>query len=420
MSKLTLINPNIHHDAKLKKDKFLDRIKNVQQIRANSLERNFFPNELKEWEILEELHKAINNGVFNFGVSGYKIFSFEIDEDLYNWFKNNDLDVIRKQVVNWIAAVYLSRPSLQEYFDNYIFAPVLTEVKSVIKNHYSENYFEKYKILSKVVELFEAAFDGHNNELKYEAYSTFQEKHSKEIENLYAERDSEYTRASSSYINCSPPKHLRNPISENNVLGFYQNRLRYSPHINIRIAYFTETDWIFIVERDINKANQLYKSEQKKGIYSFTDIKKMMTDSEKDTLERAESDKTMWNNWLYSYKNYEKTKSYIFSLYGETSNTGLIYIIRQRNTNFFKIGWTEEKIGMTKKQSVEKRISSLQTGNPYPLDIVDYFSASSRKTEKTLHLYFDSKRKTGEWFELSDKDLQNIINDDWRINKNIF
>ena len=121
MNKLTLINPYIHQEAKLKKDKFLDRIKNVQQIRACYLERNFLPGEDIEWEILEELHKAINTGMFSFGISNYKIFAFEINKELYDWFKNNDLKTIQKQVINWIAAAYLSRPDMQEYLDEYIY-----------------------------------------------------------------------------------------------------------------------------------------------------------------------------------------------------------------------------------------------------------------------------------------------------------
>lgn len=420
MEKLTLINPNIHQEAKLKKDKFLERIRNVQQIRTCDLERNFLPSEDIEWEILEELHKAINTGVFNFGITNYKIFAFEIDKELYDWFHNNDLKTIQKQVINQIAAVYLSRPDMQEYLDDYIYAPILSEVKNVIRKHYSSDFANKYQLISENVELFESAFDGQKDKTKYSTYESFQENHSKEIDKLYCERDEEYNKASLSYINCFPPKFLRNPIKEHNVLLFDKYGLKYSPLIRIRIAYFTKTDWVYIVERDLQKAKDIHKHELDKMTLSVTDIEKMMKDAESDTLNRIESDKEIWNNWLYSYRNFEKTNNHIFRLFDEDTTVGLIYVIRQRNTTYFKIGWTEKKNNSTDKNAVEIRISTLQTGNPEPLDIIGFFKASGTKTERTLHTIFESKRRTGEWFLLSDTDWQNILNDDWRISNNIF
>lgn len=420
MEKLTLINPNIHQEAKLKKDKFLERIKNVQQIRTYNLERNFLVGEDIEWEILEELHTAINTGIFNFGLTNYKIFAFEIDKELYDWFLNNDLQTIQKQVINWIAAVYLSRPDIQEYLDNYIYGPILSEVKNVIRKHYSSDFAKKYHLIREAVKLFESAFDGQKDKTKYNTYKSFQEKHSEEIEKLYIERDGEYNRASLSYINCLPPNFLKNPIKNHDVLLFDKYGLKYSPQIRFRIAYFTKEDWVFIVERDLQKAKNLHKHELDKMIMSITDIERMMKDAESDSLDRTESDIEIWNNWLYSYRNFEKTNNHIFRLFNDDTTFGLIYVIRQRNTSYFKIGWTEKKNNSTDKQAVENRISSLQTGNPEPLDIIGFFKASGTKTEKTLHKIFESKRRTGEWFLLTDSDWQNILNDDWRISNNIF
>lgn len=420
MSKLTLINPNIHQEAKLKKDKFLERIKNVEQIRTSNIERNFLPSEAREWEILEELHKAINVGVFSFGVAGYKIFAFEVDRELYDWFRNNELQTIQKQVINWIAAVYLARPDMQEYLDEYVYAPILNEAKNVIRNHYSNDFSNKYKVLNEAVELFESASEGQLNIAEYLVYEAFQEKHSEEIEALVVERAEEYNKSSFSYINCSPPKFLRNPIRHPDSLRFENGRLRFSPHIRIRIAYFTERDWIFIVERDVQKARVLYKSELDGGRYRNDDIERMMTEAETDTLIRAESDGEIWNNWLYAYNNYEKTNSHVFRLFEDNPVVGFIYIIRQRNSNYFKIGWTEKKNHASDRQAVENRVSSLQTGNPEPLDIVGFFKASGIKTERTLHALFEPKRRTGEWFLLTETDWQNILNDDWRISKSIF
>jgi len=415
-----LINQNIHNEAKLKKEIFLERIRNVKMIRNSEIIRNFIPSEPCEWEIIEELHKAINTGVFKFGISDYKIFAFEISSELYDWFKNNELQTIQKQVVNWIATVYLSRPDLHDFFDEYTYAPILIEAKRVIEKYYSPEYYSKYALISEAIVLFEAAYRGERDDQKINEYFEFQDKNSYKIECLFEERENEYKNASLNFINCLPPRFLENPIENNDVILYSDFGIRYSPNIKIKIAYFTDTDWIFIVERDLKKARDFYRSSTERGFMKLSDIDKMMKDAELDTLNRSESDKIIWEKWLYSYRNFEKTNSIIYGLFDENISQGLVYLIRQRNSNYFKIGWTEKKNGITEKQSVENRISSLQTGNPEQLDIVGFFKASGIKTEKTLHTYFDSKRKTGEWFNLTETECQNILNDDWRISKNIF
>ena len=66
------------------------------------------------------------------------------------------------------------------------------------------------------------------------------------------------------------------------------------------------------------------------------------------------------------------------------------------------------KIGMTK--DLNKRMASLQTGNPYRLQFykvlkcVDY-----KKLEVKLHRYFDDKKILNEWFDLTLEDIDDII-----------
>lgn len=420
MDKLLLINPNIHQEAKLKKDKFLKRIKNVEKIRTDYFERHLLVSEAMEWDFLEELHKAINSGVFNFTAGGHKIFAFEISHDYYDWFRNNSLHTIQKQIINWIAAVYLSRKDIKEYLDDFIYQPVLTEVKKVIQNHYPKDFWEKYEIPEETMEWEYDASSSKIEELTSSDWNAFRDKHYESIHKLIREKIAWYEQASLSYINCLPPKFLKNPLKCSRVVDFDEYGLRYSPKLKIRMAYFTASDWMFIVERNKQKVIESYKYELKIGVMTYAKIDRLMKDSETDTLDRAESDKTIWNNWLFSYRNYEKTNSHIFKLFDEETIVGFIYIVRQRNTSYFKIGWTEQKKGLTDRQSVENRVSSLQTGNPEPLDIVGFFRASGTKTERTLHNYFDTKRRTGEWFLLSDSDWQNILNDNWRIKNNIF
>lgn len=64
------------------------------------------------------------------------------------------------------------------------------------------------------------------------------------------------------------------------------------------------------------------------------------------------------------------------------------------------------KIGFTRRL-VEKRLDEFKTGNASDLKIVDVFSSKwGTKIEKYLHKYFLNKKVGGEWFNLSDDDLQ--------------
>jgi hypothetical protein len=74
-----------------------------------------------------------------------------------------------------------------------------------------------------------------------------------------------------------------------------------------------------------------------------------------------------------------------------------VYIVTD-GTNF-KIGYTNEDI--------QCRINNLQTGNPKRLTIVHAMDGG-RPLEKLLHKIFDSKRLSGEWFNLSEDDLKII------------
>lgn len=65
----------------------------------------------------------------------------------------------------------------------------------------------------------------------------------------------------------------------------------------------------------------------------------------------------------------------------------------------YKIGYTDE--------AVKKRIDSLQTGNANKLTLIHHIEGG-RSLEKLFHKAFESKRLNGEWFNLSDEDIQII------------
>ena len=85
-----------------------------------------------------------------------------------------------------------------------------------------------------------------------------------------------------------------------------------------------------------------------------------------------------------------------------TTKKGQLYIIRAGSTNFFKIGLT--------RGVVEKRLQTLQTGNHLKLTIyhTSYYEDVIKK-EKQIHIKYKDSRTVGEWFMLTEDEIQLII-----------
>jgi len=71
-----------------------------------------------------------------------------------------------------------------------------------------------------------------------------------------------------------------------------------------------------------------------------------------------------------------------------------VYIIKCQNTNFYKIGVSD---------NIEGRLKNLQTANPRELILVSGFICKEPfKLERIIHNEYEDKRKKGEWFEIYD------------------
>lgn len=86
---------------------------------------------------------------------------------------------------------------------------------------------------------------------------------------------------------------------------------------------------------------------------------------------------------------------------------GYIYIIREKETDYYKIGFTQDS-------DATKRMLNLQTGNSTVLELIGTFYIYSFKTEHELHKYFSEQHIHGEWYKLSHEDVQNILSEEWR------
>jgi hypothetical protein len=79
--------------------------------------------------------------------------------------------------------------------------------------------------------------------------------------------------------------------------------------------------------------------------------------------------------------------------------TQYLYLIRC-NEDAYKIGIASD---------VRSRIASLQTGNPYKLELADCYSfPNAEVVERALHVKFDGVRMVGEWFRLRGDQLHDF------------
>lgn len=405
MEKQLIINPYIHEEANLKKEVFLERIRNIRFLRKKRLMvLLFMPTEAIEWNYLEILYNAVNKGHLSPIAGVSKVFTLDLSEELINWFGNNTLDTIQKQVINCIASTYFNSNSIERRnLDDYVYSPVLEEAKKVIEIYYHDK--EKNSIASQFKEARQAWRCDKNNQEKYQNYVMLRNKFNEDdLPDAY----DTYKNASLKYINCLPPRFLP-PIISNG-----------GDEVWFNYWCFTESDWDRIVVRNAKKLYEKIKKSEGENYpirerTTIDDVKKQIRYAASDDLSRAESDKELFEKWHYSYTNFEKTKQHFYSLFSkESSNKGFVYLIRSGSSDKVKVGWTGTEAG------VESRLKSMQTGNPEQLAILGYFKVSSSKTEKIIHSYFEEKHITGEWFELSDEDCENILSDDWRIDNNIF
>ena len=57
----------------------------------------------------------------------------------------------------------------------------------------------------------------------------------------------------------------------------------------------------------------------------------------------------------------------------------------------YKIGWTTD---------IQKRVDSLKTGCPYPIELVAWIETDEPEIEREVHAMYADHRVHGEWFEL--------------------
>jgi hypothetical protein len=352
-----VINPNIHKKAKLSREEFLDRISSVKYIRCGYLKKlTVYITSPEEFNFLEKLHIAINQDEIIDDSSYYITFGFGIPEKVYKWFKNNDLEVIQKQIICWLASKYFFSEHDRQIMKEDIYEPVLSEIEK-ISNKFISKKINPYRPLNIDDSVFISELE--------------------EIEGIYIE-------ICNDYYGSRPPEILNSPIDLNTEAPGWGEIHNFNFYLID--AYFRNDDWDKII----------------------------VNGNSKDDLNRAESNKQIWDKWLHTYTSYPLKGNNTFSLIENNLQKGFIYIIQQEDSGYYKIGWTINP-------NIEKsRLNNLQIGNPHKLNLIGFFRVASKKAEKTIHQIFKQKRIKGEWFFLDNSDIDNLMDTDWRIRQNIF
>ena len=100
------------------------------------------------------------------------------------------------------------------------------------------------------------------------------------------------------------------------------------------------------------------------------------------------------DNTLANIKDYK----YIRPTKAPKSSKGFVYLIKCNE--WYKIG---------KAKNVNSRLSGLQTGSPYLLELLHAIHCKDyTRAESYLHNVFADRRGLGEWFELTESDIEKI------------
>jgi hypothetical protein len=89
----------------------------------------------------------------------------------------------------------------------------------------------------------------------------------------------------------------------------------------------------------------------------------------------------------------------VYKELGVKTDVGYIYILKAEN-GLYKIG---------KSKNPGSRINSIRTSSPVKLEVYKVFLSSEyNRQEKHLHRMFANLRELGEWFRLTDEELETI------------
>ena len=187
-----------------------------------------------------------------------QVFVVELPQVLQSWLLHHTLASVQAQVINWMSALYAAN-----HWRFQMWSKLLPEIKQCAKSQYT-------------------------------SYSR------KQPANLQDSWLAEYEQASAT-IGQRFPEVLQNPFVNTERPFMDDLTVRASFSFEGRIGYFTEEDWLTIVERNRQKVVARYQSNLDSGSYSQRTIDQIMKKAETDDLRRAESKPDLWQAWKQAF-----------------------------------------------------------------------------------------------------------------------
>lgn len=254
-----VVNRLISKIAKLSELEILQRVARVEQIRTRTAKISLFINSVQRLKQLQELHAAVRVGQFTSSLAGFTMspnwvpFLLELPAPLHAWLKANSWDNIEAQIINWMAVLYAANCRRDDMWAK--FKPV---IKQRALAHYSP-------------------FDPRRAEALVARWA--------------AEYDHEQQRLTSTW----QADVLRNPFAGTEWPFLNDAAVLSSFRFEVRLGYFTDVDWAFIVVRDRQIVHKLFPE------WSAGKIISELKRSETDNLNRNLGQPDMWQAWLQHF-----------------------------------------------------------------------------------------------------------------------
>lgn len=259
-----VVNRLIPKLAKLSESEILQRVARVEQIRTRTVTISLFISSAQRLEQLQELHAAVRAGQFTSSLAGFTMspnwvpFLLELPAPLHAWLKANSWDDIEAQVMNWMAGLYAANCRRDD---------MLTKLKLAIKQRALAHY---------------SPFDP------------------RRAEDLVARWAAEYDQQRQQLTSTWQADVLRNPFTGIEWPFLDDAAVLASFRFEVRMGYFTDIDWAFIVVRDKQKIHKLFPE------WSAGKIASELKRSETDNLDRNLGQPDMWQAWLQHFSPAER------------------------------------------------------------------------------------------------------------------
>lgn len=273
-----IIDPDIHKQAKITRDKFLERVSCVKSIRTayNSNYISFYITTLDEYTNLKKFYDLVNSGIFSFSYN--KVFAIAVQPKLYEWFKYTDYSVIEKQIVGWLAAAYYFQPKKRNIQKEQLYKPLFDEILQLV-----DKYFKSFPLPD--FDAQDEAFPNYDNDTLLAQIEKCKQK---------------YIQFCHDFYKADPPEFLKSPFGYDILPEWGVNEYH---NFEFVWAYFTDKDW----ENIIVKGGT-------------------------DSLQRSESRDDLWEKWKHTYQTFDQRNNFVYSFFFNPADKKTDKNIKKRET----------------------------------------------------------------------------------------